>query len=567
MASVEGAWVGRMAIGVVMVLWLAGCAVEPLRSVPGEAPAVRLGPVMALTEDASRPAALAALVAPDGTAHVLVANADAGTLVHVRVMPDGRVLRQDVVIGDMGGPRVRLRAALDAQGRVHLLVNAAYWREQGEGWQVSRETPWAIAGIEAQPLALADPAGGLTWLFVVDGEVVNAPGRWDWFGFGGPGAAIVFPWHVSSSKLVIAPARSASRGHWWLVDPEDNLDVLDAITSVDGLGRLHVAYTVSRSGILASGLPRYLSVPSPGGGDATGDPLARAALKGEQIPVLDLVPDWMRGAAMATDGPGDMIMFVTEAGLSVIRQGVRWRLPERLSAGRLGAPALAAAGTEAFHLMADGEEGPAYRLFSQGRWSAAVALEAAGHAAPKDWPTAVTALGARAGLAFASWSTPAGVSGRWIDARAVLANAPAVIGHDAVPADLRDFAAGRATLVEPGWASGFSEAAVAGVHTSLARHLHDAAQWEALATLILNDHYGDDVRWYFLGRAAEGLGWCDAAQTYYAMSEARMARFITRCLGRACGGINVRQALAERRVALDLARTAGRCRDPLETHP
>ena len=76
-----------------------------------------------------------------------------------------------------------------------------------------------MAGIEARPLALAAPVDGLTWLFVVDGKVVDVPGRWDWFGFGGPGAAIVFPWHVSSSKLVIAPAQDAARGHWRLVDP------------------------------------------------------------------------------------------------------------------------------------------------------------------------------------------------------------------------------------------------------------------------------------------------------------------------------------------------------------
>jgi len=568
MASVVGAWAGRLAVGVATVAWLGGCAVEPVRSVPGEvpgeAPAVRLGPLIALTSSPSRPGALAALIDPAGNAHVVAADTDAGTLVHVRVTPAGDVLRQTVVVGSLDDRHVRMRAALDEQGRLHVLVNTAYWFEQGDTWLVSRETPWALAGIEARPLGLAAPGGGLTWLFVVDGEAVNAPGRWDWFGFGGPGAAIVFPWHVSSSKLVIAPGSGAPRGRWRLVDPEDSLDVRDAITSVDGQERLHVAYTVSRRGLLASGLPRYLRVSPPGAEAPPGDALARASVIGEQIPVLDLTLDWMDGAAMAADAPGERVMFVTESGLSVFREGARWRVPERLAAGRLDAPILAAAGTGAFHLIAVDEGGVAYRLFSQGRWSAPVALEGAARTKPADRFSTATGLGAVGGRVFASWSTPSGVVGRWIDAGEALASASLEAPRGGVPADLRDFAAGRATLVDPGWISGFSEAAVAGVHTALARRLHDDAQWEALATLILNDHYGDDVRWYFLGRAAEGLGWCDAALAYYGKSEAQGAQFITRCLGRACAGIRVREALAERRLALEAARQAGHCRESLE---
>jgi len=562
MASVAKTWrVGIIAL--IAVMWLAGCAVEPPRLVIGDPPEVRLGPIIELTTTPAPPAALAAFVDPRGEAQVLVAEADAKSLIHLQVAPDGEVRRQRVALADPVASVGEFQTAIDVRGRLHVLVNGAYLHTNGPAWVSSADTPWVMAGIEARPLALAAPVDGLTWLFVVDGKVVDVPGRWDWFGFGGPGAAIVFPWHVSSSKLVIAPAQDAARGHWRLVDPEDSLDVRDALTSVDAQGRLHVAYTVSRSGILSSGLPRYLVMMSAAADGATTSPAERAAVRGEQIPVLDLMPDWMSGAAMAADASGDMVMFVTSSGLGVFRSGTRWRLPERLGVARLDAPSLAAAGSYAFHLISDDVGGAAYRLYSRARWSAPLSLDEASPREPRAW-AARTALGAKAGVAFAVWSTASGVVGRWIDARAALASAPAVVPEDDRLADLSDFAAGRATLVEPGLVSGFAEAAVAGVHTTLARRLHDDAQWEALATLILNDRYGDNARWYFLGRAAEGLGWCDAARSYYATAEVYSARFLTRCLGRACGGIDVLQVLAERRGMLEAARQAGTCRTPGE---
>jgi hypothetical protein len=545
--------------GIIAVLGLAACAIEPPRLVVGDPPTVRLGQIIELTTTPEPPVALAAFVDPSGDAQVLIVEADAKSFIHLQVTPDGEVRRQRVDLAELVTSPGEFQTAIDTQGRLHVLAKGAYWHSNDLAWVPSGDTPWAMAGIEARPLALAVPADGLTWLFAVDGKVVDAPGRWDWFGFGGPGAAIVFPWHVSSSKMVVAPDRVGARRYWRLVDPEDGLDVREAITSVDAKGRLHVAYTVSRRGILSSGLPRYLLMMPDESVSPAALPTERAALHGEQIPVLDLTPDWMRGAAMAADASGDMVMFVTPSGLGVFRRGTRWRLPERLGVARLDAPSLAAAGSYAFHLISDDVGGTAYRLYSQAQWSAPLSLDEALPREPRAW-AARTALGARAGVAFAVWSTASGVVGRWIDARATLANVPAVVPEDDRLADLSDFAAGRATLVEPGLVSGFSEAAVAGVHTMLARRLHDDAQWEALATLILNDRYGDNVRWYFLGRAAEGLGWCDAAQRYYATAEAFSAHVLTRCLGRACGGVVVPEALAERRSALDAARRGGGCK-------
>lgn len=48
--------------------------------------------------------------------------------------------------------------------------------------------------------------------------------------------------------------------------------------------------------------------------------------------------------------------------------------------------------------------------------------------------------------------------------------------------------------------------------------LHNASQWEALAELVMQVGHGKDISYYFLGKAAEGLGYYDAAVKYYQIS-------------------------------------------------
>jgi hypothetical protein len=47
------------------------------------------------------------------------------------------------------------------------------------------------------------------------------------------------------------------------------------------------------------------------------------------------------------------------------------------------------------------------------------------------------------------------------------------------------------------------------------RHLYDTSQWAALALGVMQIGYEDGLAWYYLGRAAEGLGEPDAARIYY----------------------------------------------------
>src|SRR5207237_1704654 len=48
--------------------------------------------------------------------------------------------------------------------------------------------------------------------------------------------------------------------------------------------------------------------------------------------------------------------------------------------------------------------------------------------------------------------------------------------------------------------------------------LNETRRWTELAALVMQTGYTDDLTYFYLGRAAEGLGYRDAARTYYQVS-------------------------------------------------
>lgn len=77
--------------------------------------------------------------------------------------------------------------------------------------------------------------------------------------------------------------------------------------------------------------------------------------------------------------------------------------------------------------------------------------------------------------------------------------------------------------------------------------LYDSEQYQELALEVLKIGYGIDQAWYYLGRAAEGLGYTETALKYYRISlEGPWAG--GRCgpnrpsLLNVCDGLNVHQA-------------------------
>lgn len=85
-----------------------------------------------------------------------------------------------------------------------------------------------------------------------------------------------------------------------------------------------------------------------------------------------------------------------------------------------------------------------------------------------------------------------------------------------------------------------------------AAQLDRAARWADLAALVENVGYQDDLSLYYLGRAAEGLGFSAAAASYFGQS-AYLSGTSLSCvsLSRVCGGVRLPQEALLRLTALD----------------
>lgn len=79
-----------------------------------------------------------------------------------------------------------------------------------------------------------------------------------------------------------------------------------------------------------------------------------------------------------------------------------------------------------------------------------------------------------------------------------------------------------------------------------------AARWQELAVLVLGVGYQDDLSLYYLGRAAEGLGYAGAAASYYRQSMQLSGTSIScQYLTHLCGGEVFPRAAALRLAAID----------------
>ena len=85
-----------------------------------------------------------------------------------------------------------------------------------------------------------------------------------------------------------------------------------------------------------------------------------------------------------------------------------------------------------------------------------------------------------------------------------------------------------------------------------AAQLDAARRWQELAALVLGINYQDDLSLYYLGRAAEGLGYPAAAAGYYRQSM-RFSGTSGSCeaLSRLCGGVALPRAASVRVAAID----------------
>jgi len=554
-----------------MALLLASCATEPPAETSGPPPNASPGPVLELLQGKATGDRVHVLVDSQGHAHVFIAAVDAREVYHLVVAPDGSVQRERVA---SNAAPSSISAAFGSDGKLHLLLDGQHWVREGVSWAVTRSTPWDDAGIRIQAPRLVQLDKGLVWTFLVDGKETGEQGRWEWFGAGGYGAGIVFPWHVSSDKLVIVPEAAVGEPVWYVLDPQDNLDTANSMLAADSNGVLHIVYEAIRNGIGGSSQPRYAEIqfkpPGPGverglpDGSVRGKPLY--PVRGSPIPVLGIErPFYFSHAAMAVDPESGTVLVARTYEASFVLRNGKWGSPFRLPLSHFRLEP-APAGGDAFHVMAAGKSSELlYLRYTQGGWSVPVELgEKGSHF------SAIASNGRD--RAFVVWMGETGIFGRWVDVapdNTYAIPSPAIgsgagsQGEDTnIPKDLLDFANGKAELVTPGWVTGIGAASAAGTAGKLTKYLHDSEQWEALAREILRNKYGDNLGWYYLGRAAEGMGLCDAAVLYYAISRERSETRVTRCLGMACFGVRFPDVLKDRLLAVETMRAAGKCSTP-----
>jgi hypothetical protein len=556
-------------------LWglLASCASEPVVIPAGIPPDVEFGPVLELLPDATSNDQVETLIDRAGRAHVIIAAKGTREIHHVIISPGGAVERE--LIGSGPSPWA-VSAAFDAAGRLHVLLDEQHFVQEASGWNAVKSTPWDEAGLRALQPSLVQGPDGLLWAFTVNGKEVGTKGRWEWFAIGGAMGALVFPWHSASLKRVFVPEADAAAPVWYVLDPQDNLDTENVMPAVDAGGNLHVVYDAFRGGIGATYQPRHASVGLLTNVAAADQPAATDTARARQlVPVAGKPIPFLAGlqrtgllqATSAVDPATGTVLIVPVHEDSVALLRGNWSYPVPLPLSSFWVPRSAPAGGDAFHLVTMANERVWYLHYTDGAWSGPAELGATSFGPGDAWGTLDIASDARR-RAFVVWPTRAGIVGRWLDVRSE--PAPRASGGDTerpdgtapVPEHLLDFARGQAKLVTPGVLSGFPESFAAGSNSQLAKELHDAGQWEALATVVLKDDYGDDLRWYFLGRAAEGMALCDTAESYYRVSRERSQNLWTRCWSLACTGFNVQELLDERSAAIAAMRAEGKCRVP-----
>jgi hypothetical protein len=407
-----------------MALLLASCATEPPAGPSEPLPDVSLGSVLELLQIKTGFDKTFTIIDALGDAHVFIIAVDAKEVYHIVVTPDGAVQRERV---ESNTSPSSISAAFGSDGKLHLLLDDKHLVREGASWIVTSNTPWEDPGIRIKmPVSIVpgrvsprfvQGTKDLVWAFLVNGKQLGEHGRWEWFGFGGFGAGIVFPWHVSSEKLVIVAEAVEGDPAWYVLDTQDNLDTANSMLAADSNGVLHIVYEVFRNGMAGSSEPRYAEIQlmPPGSGVAHGLPGTTAGGKslypvsGSPIPILgNERPFYFSRAAMAVDPEtGTVLVARVDEQASFVNTNGKWiSLPGLPLSYYRAVPA--PAGGDAFHVMTAGKSNEVlYQRYRAGRWSGAVELGQG-----KGGYYGIASNGHN--RAFVVWAKETGIVGRWV---------------------------------------------------------------------------------------------------------------------------------------------------------
>jgi len=400
---------------IALLLILTGCAKPPLPDLP--TPFIILQPTVKLLQASDKEIFVRLVAGDQGMIHVLAAVPDQHQVAHIR-LADNHVVSCEPLAGNI--KPLRLDAAIDREGKLHLLLNLEHQILEGATWKQADLPPWAKAGIKTGVAGFVAGAPDLTWYFIASGKDLGTPVRMDIYGFGGANAGIIWPWFTKGERLVLAT--DSHSDYWNVVHLTGRFDTLPIAMAADDRGGVHVLYQRTLGGLLAAPEPYYLRLPT-------------AELNPEAVQWVELAKKMQSGLLIhARDVEGvPMVMpqaqsvrnlAVDSSGQNcLLGTGIRVQGEEYTDA--LGIfPSIsgnnqfltASAGGKAFHAVyRQDDDALVYSLLDGCTWSAPLRIDDPVVSPVKLTKSeAIALLGTDDGRAFVTWATADGLMGRWL---------------------------------------------------------------------------------------------------------------------------------------------------------
>jgi hypothetical protein len=235
---------------VLLCYLITGCATTPQRIVNKDSvpPKVDISPEIELS--AASATGVSAVMDMNGTAHILLALSDPHELQYLIINPQGLVHNEII---RKTGSFENLDAAFDRKGRLHAIVDAEHLIYEGGEWRTVPENPCK---------KFVQGGKDLVCTFTIKGVEVGSPGRWDIYGFGGPGAGCIWPWYTHPVKFVLMRETLSGWSDWTILDRNTKLDLETFKAVSDDYGTVHVVYQSGRGGVIAAGAGSAKTGPS-----------------------------------------------------------------------------------------------------------------------------------------------------------------------------------------------------------------------------------------------------------------------------------------------------------------
>lgn len=411
---------------------VAGCATTPVGGPAPTPPNIRLGPVLELLKVPTVRDKTRVILDNSGRGHVIIASTELEEVHHIVVGPEG-ISELDVIRSAISPSDID--AAFDRAGSLHVLIDGEHLVKKDGGWQNTEDTPWKKAGIEIGAARFVPGAPDLIWAFTVRGEEVDAPGRLDWYGIGGYGAGIIWPWHRHGEKLVVVAEAKPACTIWTVLDPNDKLDVIHWQLAADARRNIHVVYDATRHFFVNATEARYArfkvgecstnGATGPGTATATKADRLLLAVSGQPIEGQFGTLGLGSQVSLSVDPETGTVHFVRAHDMSrLVRETVRYE-EIRLPFTRYWEPRLAPAGRDRFHAVVVGAVRNVwtskgfplnYLAFSDSAWSAPVEVGIADVSGFWGFIWNAIQIGSDGkNRALVVWPIENGIVGRWIE--------------------------------------------------------------------------------------------------------------------------------------------------------